>query len=209
VPQSSNLFAWLTGKAMLRYVGSFYPDYDHQYAQSVAERLKVSLKTGIEVLSPGQQQRLSIVRALATRPELLVLDEPMSALDPAARLYVIEELLREQRARELTVIVSSHIVHDLQRYCTHLAVVRGGVVSIHEPIGFFAGLVRVVARGPESALASHEFAGALNVRNGEAGERCVVAERGSVASLESALPEGVALEVHEEDLEAVLSEWMR
>jgi ABC-2 type transport system ATP-binding protein len=84
------LFAWLTGGTMLRYVGSFYASYDHEYAKSVAERLQVSLKTGIESLSPGQQQRLSIVRALATRPDVLVLDEPMASLDPAARLFVIE-----------------------------------------------------------------------------------------------------------------------
>ena len=208
VPQASQLFTWLTGRAMLRYVGSFYPNYDHDYAQSVAERLKVSLKTGIEVLSPGQQQRLSIVRALATRPDLLILDEPMSALDPAARLYVIEELLREQRARELTVIVSSHIVHDLQRYCTHLAVVKDGSIAIHESMEFFAGLVRVRAEGPEPVLASQVFTGARHAR-GDSGERSLVLARDSLASLARELPEGVSLQQPEGDLETVVSEWMR
>jgi ABC-2 type transport system ATP-binding protein len=209
VPQSSQLFAWLTGRAMLRYVGSFYPNYDHEYAHSVAERLQVSLKTGIEALSPGQQQRLSIVRALATRPDILVLDEPMAALDPAARIFVIEELLREHQARNVTIIVSSHIVHDLQRYCTHLAVVKGGRVAIHERVEFFSGLVRIVARGEESMLASAVFANASHVRSGNPGERSLVVPQGSMAALERELPAGITLQHPEGDLEAVLSEWMR
>jgi ABC-2 type transport system ATP-binding protein len=209
VPQSSQLFTWLTGRSMLRYVGSFYANYDHGYALTVAERLQVSLKTGIEALSPGQQQRLSIVRALATRPEVLILDEPMAALDPAARLFVIEELLREHRSRGLTVVVSSHIVHDLQRYCTHLAVVKGGRIAIHERMEFFSGLVRVLASGEESLLASAHFAQAAHVRSGSAGERTLVVERDSIAAIEHEMPSGITLQPLEGDLEAVLSEWMR
>jgi ABC-2 type transport system ATP-binding protein len=209
VPQSSQLFAWLTGRSMLRYVGSFYANYDPEYANSVADRLQVSLKTPIAALSPGQQQRLSIVRALATRPEVLVLDEPMAALDPAARLFVIEELLREHQSRGLTVIVSSHIVHDLQRYCTHLAVVKDGRIVIHEPMEFFAGLVRAVASGEEPLLSQAPLAKAIHVRNSNPGERTLVVAQNSMAELERALPARIALQPLDGDFEAVLSEWMR
>jgi ABC-2 type transport system ATP-binding protein len=209
VPQSSQLFAWLTGKAMLRYVGSFYPRFDDQYAQVLAERLQVSLKTPIEVLSPGQQQRLSIVRALSTRPDALVLDEPMAALDPAARLCVIEELLREKHARGLTIVVSSHIVHDLERYCTHLAVVEGGTIAEFQRVEFFLRLVRFVARGEEALLKSHTFAGAFRIRNSAAGERTLVVERDALAALRQGLPAGISVEETGGDLESVLSEWMR
>ncbi len=68
VPQSPGQFPWLTGLSMLRYVSSFYPSFDWGYAQDLAARWKLALATQIGVLSPGQQQRLSIVRALATRP---------------------------------------------------------------------------------------------------------------------------------------------
>jgi ABC-2 type transport system ATP-binding protein len=208
VPQDSQLFTWLTGKAMLRYVGTFFPGYDHAYAQAVAERLRVSLKTPIRALSPGQQQRLSIVRALATRPDALVLDEPMAALDPAARLYVIEELLREQRSDERTIIVSSHIVHDLARYCTHLAIVKGGRIALHQSMESCAQLARLVASGEESLLAAHAFAEALHVRGG-AGVRHLVVDRAAIDTLGRSAPAGVTIRESPGDLEAVLSEWMR
>jgi len=209
VPQATQLFVWLTGGAMLQYLGAFYPNYDHEYALSIADRLQVSLKTGIEALSPGQQQRLSIVRALSTRPEILILDEPMSALDPAARISVIDEMIREHRARGITIVVSSHIVHDLQRYCTHLAVLKDGRVAVHQPIDFFTGLLRVVVTGEESVLASTKFTQAGHVRSSQPGERSLVITPDSLPALERELPAGLSIRQFAGDLEAVLSEWMR
>jgi ABC-2 type transport system ATP-binding protein len=130
VPQTSASFTWLSGKAMLDYIAAFYPTFDREYAENLTERWKVSLKTPIEALSPGQQQRLSIVRALAPRPNLLVLDEPISSLDPPTRIAVIEELLAEQARRPLTVIFSSHITSDLMRLCSHFSVLAGGKIAV-------------------------------------------------------------------------------
>src|SRR5579862_3927648 len=61
VPQTPNQFFWLTGRAMLKYIAAFYPSFDWDYAKELSDRWKVSLRTPISVLSPGQQQRLSIV----------------------------------------------------------------------------------------------------------------------------------------------------
>ncbi len=132
VPQAPVQFSWLTGKSMLDYVGAFYPTYDSEYANALVERWKVSLKTPIGLLSPGQQQRLSIVRALAPRPEFIVLDEPIASLDPATRLAVIEELAAERKHRSLTILFSSHITGDLRRLCSHFAVLAGGKIAVLE-----------------------------------------------------------------------------
>jgi ABC-2 type transport system ATP-binding protein len=209
VPQAPNLFGWLTGKAMLRYVGSFYPRYDAARADAIAQRLQVSLKTAIQVLSPGQQQRLSIVRALATRPDVIVLDEPMAALDPAARLSVIEELQRARNERPLTIIVSSHIINDLERYCSHLAIVESGRIAAFESMEVFGNFVRVTVRGEEPLLQSCAFVEARHVRVSGSGERAVVVAGESVSALEQSLPRGVSLHETTDDLESVVSEWMR
>jgi ABC-2 type transport system ATP-binding protein len=209
VPQSSDLFTWLTGSLMLRYVGSFYPAHDAEYAQALAARLQVSLKTEIALLSPGQQQRLSFVRALSARPDILILDEPMAALDPAARMAVIEEILRATRERAITVVVSSHLIHDLERYCSHLAIMESGRIAVHEPMAHFTVLRRFAARGPEAALKAMSFAQAVRVRVSGEGERSlVVAEERSRALADSLAP-GISLHPLPSDLEAVMSEWMR
>src|SRR5262249_46871123 len=132
VPQQPGQFFWLHGKTMLRYASAFYPSWDQDYVSSLVQRWRVSLRTPIAALSPGQQQRLSIVRALGPRPDLIVFDEPIASLDPATRIAVIEELLAERERRALTVIFSSHLVGDLHRFCTHYAVMANGKIAMME-----------------------------------------------------------------------------
>lgn len=208
VPQSSDLFGWLTGSLMLKYVGSFYAGYDAEYADDLAARLQVSLKTQISLLSPGQQQRLSFVRAMSTRPDILVLDEPMAALDPAARMAVIEELVRAKQ-RGITVLVSSHLIHDLERYCSHLVVMESGRIAAFEPMAHFASMARFAARGPEAALNAQLFAQAIRLRSSGEGERSLVVARDRLQALQDSLPPEISLHPLPSDLEAVMSEWMR
>jgi ABC-2 type transport system ATP-binding protein len=209
VPQSPRLFPWLDGAGMLRYFGAFYDQYDQAYAAELAERLKVTLKTPIQSLSPGQQQRLSIVRALGSRPDILVLDEPMAALDPAGRLEVIEQLAAEQRRRPMSILISSHITQDLQRLCTHLAVLHAGRIALHEPASTFADMRRFTVSGPEDVLAAHSFAPARHVRRDEDGQRCWVIDSANVEDFVANLPPDATAAAVAHDLETVVSEWMR
>jgi ABC-2 type transport system ATP-binding protein len=209
VPQSPRLFPWLDGASMLRYFGAFYDPYDQAYAAQLAERLKVTLKTPIQSLSPGQQQRLSIVRALGSRPDILVLDEPMAALDPAGRLEVLEQLAAEQRQRPMTILLSSHITQDLQRVCTHLAVLHAGRIAQHAPLQAFESMRRYTVAGPEDALASHAFEPARHVRREGDGVRCYVIDDADADRFQASLPAGVTATPASHDLETVVSEWMR
>ena len=209
VPQSPGQFPWLTGLSMLRYVSSFYPSFDWAYAQDLAARWKLALATQIGVLSPGQQQRLSIVRALATHPELLVLDEPIASLDPATRIAVIDELLSERKRRVITVIFSSHIIGDLERLCSRLAVLAAGKIAVMESVDWFRSRVRVTLDGEESALEQTSIPGVALVRKVGSGRRVAVVERDGVARLVASLPSEIQLKTDEMDVEALTSEWMQ
>jgi len=209
VPQQPGQFAWLTGKAMLRYVSTFYPAFDWNYAQDLAARWKLALATPIGVLSPGQQQRLSIVRALATRPELLVLDEPIASLDPATRIAVIDELSNERKRRPLTVIFSSHLIGDLERFCSQFAVLAGGKIALMETVAWFRSRVRVTLEGDEWALEQLPIPRAAMVRKLRDGSRTAVVARDDAAALSAALPVPIRVAVDELDVEALASEWMQ
>src|ERR1700761_8568424 len=93
VPQRSDLFEWMTADQLLAYFRSFYPRWNTAKVEGLMSRWDIARDKPIRQLSGGQQQRLSIVLALAHEPELLVLDEPVASLDPAARRDFLGELV--------------------------------------------------------------------------------------------------------------------
>jgi ABC-2 type transport system ATP-binding protein len=209
VPQTPNQFFWLNGQAMLKYIAAFYPSYDQEYARELSERWKVSLRTSISVLSPGQQQRLSIVRALATRPELLVLDEPIASLDPATRIAVVDELIRLRGESRLTLLFSSHITGDLERLCTDFAILAGGRIAAVGPLDNFRQLIRTRIEGDEANLARLPFEDCRYVRKTKDGERMVLADEVAARRVRDSLPDSVRATTQTSDLETVFSEWMQ
>ena len=87
--------------------------------------LEVKRDAMVESLSRGMKQRLALARALVHDPEVLVLDEPASGLDPRARVE-LRNLLTELRAMGKTVVVSSHILTEMEEMCTHVAIMEAG-----------------------------------------------------------------------------------
>jgi ABC-2 type transport system ATP-binding protein len=209
VPQTPGQFPWLSGKAMLRYVSAFYPVFDWDYVQDLAARWKLALRTPIGVLSPGQQQRMSIVRALATRPDVLVLDEPIASLDPATRIAVIDELISERARRPVTILFSSHLIGDLERLCSKFAILVSGKIAVMDTVAWFRSLVRVGLEGDEPALVRTTIPGAALVRNVANGRRIAVIERAGVTHLSETLPSTIRLTTDQPDVETLASEWMQ
>ena len=209
VPQTPNQFFWLSGRMMLKYLSAFYPTFDWDYANELSDRWKVSLRTAISVLSPGQQQRLSIVRALSTRPELLILDEPIASLDPATRIAVVDELIRLRSERSLTILFSSHITADLERLCTDFAILAGGRIAAFGPIASFRKLVRTRLEGDEATIARLPFDDCRHVRKPRDGERVILADEAESRRLRDVLPTSVQSIIEASDLEATFSEWMQ
>lgn len=209
VPQTPNQFPWLNGRAMLKYIAAFYPRFEWDYANKLLERWKVSLKTPIALLSPGQQQRLSIVRALAPRPDLVILDEPIAALDPATRLAVIDELSNEHRARRISIIFSSHITGDLERLCNRFVVLAHGTISFDASTEFCQSLVKIDIAGDERALNALDWNAFRLLRKPQDGQRVLIAERHRTAELLAPMPKTLSVTIQNDDLESVLSEWMQ
>lgn len=209
VPQMPSQFSWLTGKSMLRYVGAFYPNFDWEYTRALTERWKVSVSTPIGLLSPGQQQRLAIARALGHRPRYLVLDEPIAALDPATRIAVIDELAREHEARAISILFSSHITGDLERLCSRFIVLSGGAIVFDESRERCRTYRRATVSGDEQLLAQMSCAGCLRVRKTQEGQRVVVGRQGDIADLARNAPAGVSVRDDDGPLESIVSEWMQ
>jgi ABC-2 type transport system ATP-binding protein len=124
----------------------------------------------VQDLSRGMQQRLCLAHALVHDPRVLLLDEPASGLDPRARLE-LRELLRELRSMGKTIVISSHILPELEELCTSVAIVdrgqvlaEGRVSDIERRLRFGAVLrVRLLLDGDELAAARDRFAAQAGV----------------------------------------------
>lgn len=126
VPQQPEALAWLKVEDMLDFVGRFYPRWDVAFVNATLERWALPRKQVLGKLSPGERQRVALIRALAARPQLLVLDEPAAALDPVARRDLLREIADRAGEEGTTVLLSTHIVSDLERVASEVAFLHEG-----------------------------------------------------------------------------------
>ena len=93
VDQNPHLYPWMKGKQLIDYIGSLYPRWNDRLIRDIAAEWRVPMDQRFGSLSPGQQQKIAILTALGNEPDLLVLDEPVSSLDPVARRDFLRSLL--------------------------------------------------------------------------------------------------------------------
>jgi ABC-2 type transport system ATP-binding protein len=122
----------LTVSQYLDYLRSLYPNWDAAFEKSLRERLDLPAHQRLGRLSHGMRVKLLLVGALAYHPKLLVLDEPLSGLDPLMRDEVLEGVLGQ--ADETTIIISSHELTELEGFATQIAFMDQGKLLFHEDI---------------------------------------------------------------------------
>ena len=186
VPQKSDLFEWLTPRQMLDYFKALYPQWNVSKVEALLARWgfdAAMCNTAISKLSGGEKQRLSIIRALAHNPQLLILDEPVSALDPVGRRDFLRELIEGVIERDTTVLFSTHILSDLERVALDVAFLRDGKIALQGGLDeLLEGARRVV--GPAALLDKLQVGG--EIRRSAREDRTTVITR-------RATPELVAL----------------
>ena len=156
--QDPRFYGWMTGRETLRYVASYRgieADRERQISDLLARvGIADAADRRTSTYSGGMRQRLGIAQALVGRPAVILLDEPVSALDPIGRKDVLD-LMRELKG-ETTVFYSTHILDDVQRVSDHVAILDHGrlvkAAPTHVLLGSFtANTLRVVLGGAKAA----------------------------------------------------------
>ncbi len=148
--EESDLPGWMRVHDLLAYTGAFYPTWDEAYAQSLRESFELDPAAKVKHLSKGQRSRTGLLLALAHRPDLLVLDEPSSGLDPIARRDILEAIVRTISQEGRTVLFSSHLLHEVQRVADHLTMLHEGRVVFSDQFDEIQGAYRdLTIRFPE------------------------------------------------------------
>jgi ABC-2 type transport system ATP-binding protein len=132
--QDAPVYAGLSVADHLRLGAHLNPGWDGGLARERIERLGLDPGQKAGSLSGGQRAQLALTLTIAKRPELLILDEPVASLDPLARREFLQELMEAVAEHDLSVVLSSHLVADLERVCDYLIVLVGSRVRIAGPV---------------------------------------------------------------------------
>ena len=117
---------WLTCAALLEHRAAYYPAWDVSYAARLSAALELPLHRKARVLSRGESRRLQLVLAMAHRPPVLLLDEPLEGLDPVVRTRLMSLLAEHLADTPATVLISTHRIHELETLADHVGVLRNG-----------------------------------------------------------------------------------
>jgi ABC-2 type transport system ATP-binding protein len=132
--EQPELPGWMRVGELLRYTAAFYPRWDASYAAQLLQKFSLDVDASVKTLSKGQHARLGLITAEAHRPELLILDEPSSGLDPIVRRDILEAIIRTVSDEGRTVIFSSHLLDEVERVCDHVAMLHRGTLRLCAPL---------------------------------------------------------------------------
>lgn len=133
----------LTVEEYFAYWRAFYPAWDRALEQDLRKRLELPADRRLDKLSHGMRMKTMLAGTLAFRPTLLILDEPLSGLDPLVRDEVLDGLLRQ--ADETTIVISSHELAEIESFTTHVAFMDRGRVAFEESTDKLASRFREVS----------------------------------------------------------------
>lgn len=185
---------WLTVPKLLHHLRPMYGEYwDRDFERKLLRELDLPMKTPLRSLSRGQRMKAALVSSLAYRPQLVVLDEPFSGLDPLMRDEFLTSLLELTETEGWTVWISSHDIEEVERFADRVAILNHGRVDLQEDVGSLQARFRQVemVAADEIAAPVETPASWLNFRSEGRSARLVHTnydENRSKPELEAAFP---------------------
>jgi ABC-2 type transport system ATP-binding protein len=160
--EENDLPGWMRVDELIRYSRAFYSSWDDDYAEELRQTFALDPKARVKHLSKGQKARAGLLVALAYRPELLVLDEPSSGLDPIVRRDILGAVIRTIADEGRTVLFSSHLLEEVERVADHVTMINQGRIALSAPLEDIKGSHRCLTlRFTESQQQPPAVAGVL------------------------------------------------
>ena len=165
--EDRDLPTWMRVEELLRYSAAFYPQWDRAYAEQLRDQFLLDPQARVGRLSRGELAKAGLLVALAHRPDLLILDEPSSGLDPLVRRQMLEAIVRSVAEEGRTVFFSSHLLDEIERVSDHLAMLaRGRIVLRGDLAQVLESHHRLTLRFARPLVRPPTLPGALSVAGG-------------------------------------------
>ncbi len=157
VSENQKLPLWMTLDQLVDYCRPLYPSWDTMLGERLVELLELPRDRKLRGFSRGMKMKAALVVSLAYRPQLLLLDEPFSGLDPVVRDQIVEALIEIATDQGMTTLVSSHDIGEIENLADHVGFLRHGRITASERLDFLLARFREVeAILPEGASAPHQ-----------------------------------------------------
>ncbi len=144
VSENQRLPEWMTPRQLFDYCRPFYPEWDDALRARLESDLALSSTAPLRNLSRGTRMKAALLASLAYRPDLVVLDEPFTGLDPVIRDELVRGLLDVSGERATTVLISSHDIDDVERLADWVGFMRDGHIEFTEPVAALLARFRLV-----------------------------------------------------------------
>ncbi len=200
VPQEVSLYPWMKIRQVVAYTAAFYPLWNSRLIERLIREWEINPEDKVGPLSTGQLQKLGILLALGHEPELLILDEPVASLDPAARRQFLATLLDIALNGERTILFSTHITSDLERVADRVAILKDGRIVYDDELAQLKDSVKRLRVSVPSGLPDdlRSLPGMLHCEAN--GKTAVFSLRGFQTDLPERLAREWSAEVSVEDL---------
>src|SRR5437870_9692870 len=146
--EENDLPGWMRVDELIRYSRAFRPTWDDDYAEELRRSFGLDPAASIKNLSKGQKARVGMLVALSYRPDLLLLDEPSSGLDPTVRRDILGAIIRTIAHEGRTVLFSSHLLEEVERVADHVTMIHQGKIVLSAPLDDIRESNRVGERVP-------------------------------------------------------------
>jgi ABC-2 type transport system ATP-binding protein len=134
VPERHDIYPWMTVGNVIDFTRPFYPSWDEDFCREMIDLFKLETRKKVKQLSKGMLVKLALLLAVAHRPELLILDEPTTGLDPIVHEDFLDGVLRSVCQGRSTVLYSSHNLGDIRRLADSVCILRDGKIIVRRSL---------------------------------------------------------------------------
>ena len=133
LPDRPYLNDWMKVNDLLQFFADFYADFDVVKANDMLKDLQISPLSRLKTLSKGTKEKVQLILVMSRKAQLYLLDEPIGGVDPAARDYILNTILSNY-SEEATVLLSTHLIADIERVLDEVVFLKNGVMTLHESV---------------------------------------------------------------------------
>lgn len=134
IPDSLYFFSQYTIANMANYYKTIYPSFNSERYEKLTKAFDIDVNKRVNSLSKGMQRQVSFWLALSTMPKVLILDEPLDGLDPVMRQKVKNLLIQDVADKEMTILISSHNLRELEDICDHIGILHKGNLILEKDL---------------------------------------------------------------------------